>query len=322
MTVSTQFTACALAFGTACAATAVQAQACPDWQLNGSLVTTDAGTAWSPQRFQTTAGGALNLAQCNTVPGYGYMTAAPTYTVTYDAQDRGLDLDFRVEASCDTLMLINDATAEWHFNDDEDNSLNPRLRLAAARSGVYDVWVGAYGPETCAATLVVETFPPGSAATEGAPATETGAAPATPSCPEWSLGGAELRLTAGNSDVREVVAGGSIDLHQHASSCGIQGHGFVAPGPDFTLHFESPSADAELQIAATGECDTLLLVNDMAAQWLFNDDHVGLDPMISIPAAAAGRYDIWVGTFGSDLCRASMTVTSVRAAPAAPQLSK
>jgi len=310
-----RFGVLSVAFGLATAG--AQAQACPDWQLNGALQTTDASTAWAPQRYATTAGGPLDLRQCNTVPGYGWMTAAPSFTLTYDAQDRGFDLDFRVEAPCDTVLLINDATADWHFNDDEDNSLNPRLRLGGARSGVYDIWVGTYDSATCAATLVVETFP---AATGTETQTDAGQAAAAPACPDWSIGGAEMNLSAGAADTRDVVAGGSINLFERASACGITGHGHVAPGPDFTLYYDAPNADAELQIAATGDCDTLLLVNDLNAAWLFNDDHDGLDPMISIPAAATGRYDIWVGTYGEALCRASMTVTSI--APAPPPLSK
>lgn len=321
MNVLSMITRGAAAAAVILAATSVSAQSCPDWQLNGALIATDAGTAWSPQSYQTTAGGPLNLAQCATVPGHGYMNAAPSFTLTYDAQNRGLDLDFRVEAPCDTLMLINDASAGWHFNDDADGTLNPRIRLSAAPSGVYDIWVGTYSPTSCQATLIVESFPAAGGGTAPAP---TPTPPATAqTCPDWSIGGAEMQLNVGGTETRDVVAGGAVNLFQQAGACGIQGHGYVHTGPDFTLYYTAPDGGAELQIAATGECDTLLLVNDQNAQWHFNDDHVGLDPMISIPAAGTGRYDIWVGTYGPDLCRASMTVTSIApAAPAAPGLSK
>lgn len=304
--------AAVLAAVAALGATAVQAQTCPDWRLNGTLVTTDAQTVWTPQEFGGTAGGPLDLSACTSVPGLGHITEAPSYTITYDAQDRGYDLDFRVASDCDTVLLINDATAEWHFNDDEDGTLNARIRLSAARSGVYDVWVGTFGPTSCPATLVLETFPP------AAPAEGTGAEAAA--CPDWQLGGAEVNLVAGAAETRPVVAGGSVNLHERAQACGIEAHGHVAPAPDFTLYYQAPQADAELRLGVTADCDTVLLVNDLNAAWLFNDDTDGLNPAISIPAAASGRYDIWVGTFGADLCQAQIDIASVLpAAPAAPQ---
>lgn len=293
-------------------AAGAQAQECPDWQLDGTGITTDAATVWAPQSYATTAGGPLNLVQCATVPGYGYMNRAPSFTITYDDQGRGLDLDFRVEAACDTLLLINDATAEWHFNDDDDNSLNPRIRLSAARSGVYDVWVGTYETATCAATFVLETFP--AAAAEPAPEPEP--EPAAAICPAPGSGGAALSVAAGGEERRDVVAGGSIDLFQRASACGIQGHGHVAPAPDFAVTHDAGAGGGALRFAVAGECDTLLLVSGPDGAWLFNDDHDGLDPMVEVAGAASGRYDVWVGTYGSNLCRAALTVTA-EAAPAA-----
>lgn len=302
----------AVASGFALLAGAAAAQgACPDWRMNGSVVTTDAETAWAPQRYSTTAGGSLNMWQCGSVEGHGYTNQAPSFTITYDARNRGLDLDFRVEATCDTLLLVNDSTAGWHFNDDNDNSLNPRIRLAAASSGVYDVWVGTYGEATCAATLVVESFPASSGGQQPQPQQPTPAA----ACPTWSLGGAEINLGSGASEQRDLVAGGSISLFN--STCQVSGaYGYVAAAPDFTLYYTAPEANAELVLSATGDCDTLLLVNDLRAQWVFNDDSDGLNPSISIPNAESGRYDIWVGTYGSDLCRANFSVSSVAAAPA------
>lgn len=302
----------ALATAFAFTAAAASAQACPDWRMNGSVVTTDAETAWAPQRYSATAGGTLDLAQCTSVDGYGFVSQAPSFTITYDAQNRGLDLDFRVEAGCDALLVVNDATANWHYNDDSDGTLNPRIRLAAASSGVYDVWVGTYGQASCAATLVVETFP-ASGGQQPQPQPQPQPAGA---CPEWSRGGAELTLAAGGHEARDLVAGGSISLFNSCNHTGAYGH--VAEAPDFTLYYTAPEANAELQFAATGDCDTLLLVNDLRADWVFNDDSEGLNPAISIPNAESGRYDIWVGTYGPDLCRANFTVTAYVPEPPAP----
>lgn len=279
----------------ACAALAspAAAQQCPDWRQNGAGITTDANTLWAPQRYPLTAGGSTDLRNCGEVPGAGHVMSAPDFTIRYDAAGTGHDLDFRVEAQCDTVLLVNDFSATWHYNDDEDATLNPRLRLSGAASGVYDVWVGTWGQQTCPATLVMETFP----ATGGAG-----------SCPDWSLGGAELNLSAGANLSQAVVAGGTINLS--ATDCGTGGRGHVAAPPDFTLYYDAPGSSGPLQISVQGQCDTVLLVNDATADWWFNDDHSGLDPQITIPNAQGGRYDIWVGTWGNPLCHATLNLSA------------
>lgn len=322
MTDYSLFRTCAITIALVLAAEAGHAQACPEWQAGGRQIVTDAETAWAPQSFAAFAGGSLNLSACGSVPGSGYITPGPTFTLAYDDRGRGFDLDFRIESQgCDTVMLINDASATWHFNDDEDNSLNARLRLPAARSGRYDIWLGTFGPQSCAATLVIETFPPAS----GQPAAGTGTGSAADACPDWSRGGAEWRLAAGASETRQVVAGGSVNLFDRAQACGVQGHGYVANAPDFTVYYTDDTARGELTLSVTADCDTVLLVNDRNAEWLFNDDTNGLNPAITIPAAATGRYDVWVGTYGPNLCQASISLTSSMPAPEPapqPQLTK
>lgn len=287
---------------------AAAAQQCPDWQLNGIPITTDAETAWVPQQYPMFAGGNIDLSQCATTGGVGRVTAAPTFSITYDARTLGRDLEFRVQSECDTTLLVNDATARWNFNDDADGTLSPRLRLAGAPSGRYDVWVGTFGGQSCQATLIAETFP-GAGSAPPPP-------PAAPVCPDWSLGGAEMQLVAGGADSRPVVAGGSIQLS--GNGCNIPAHGHVAQAPDFTLYFDPQGVVSTLDISVQGQCDTLLLVNDPSTSWIFNDDSEGLQPRITIGDAVAGRYDIWVGTFGSSTCQSTITVAASAPAPVAP----
>lgn len=269
------------------AAGPASAQQCPDWQLNGIPITTDAETTWVPQQYTMFAGGGLDLSQCGQVPGHGYITAAPNFSITYDARNMGRDLEFRVESACDTTLLINDATAQWSFNDDS-NGLNPALRLTQAQSGRYDIWVGTYSNTPCQATLIAETF-------DYQP----------PVCPDWSLGGAQVTMNGLATETRQVIAGGSVSLFDN--QCDIPAHGYVAQAPDFSLYFDPQGNPATLDITVQGNCDTLMLVNDPNAAWLFNDDATDLQPRIEIPNAIAGRYDIWVGTFGASTCDASIT---------------
>jgi len=288
------------------ATTSATAQQCPDWQIGGTPIATDAEVAWVPQQYPLFAGGGLDLGQCASVPGHGFINAAPNFSLSYDAMALGRDLEFRVESECDTTMLINDSAAQWHYNDDT-NGLQPAIRLAGAQTGRFDIWVGTYGSSACAATLIAETFEP------------AGQMPAA-QCPDWSLGGAEVSLMQGGSETRSVVAGGSVNMF--GNECGIQAHGYVAQGPDFTLYLDPQNQVTTLDISVQGECDTLLLVNDPSTNWIFNDDDIDLQPRIEIGDAQAGRYDIRVGTYGSALCNASMTVRATSpqapAAPAAP----
>ena len=82
--------------------------------------------------------------------------------------------------------------------------------------------------------------------------------------------------------------------------------GFVATAPDVTLNFTDNGAGRDLVVRVDGTCDTLMLINDAAGGWHFNDDHEGIDPLIRLSAASEGIYDIWVGTFGGDLCDATL----------------
>jgi hypothetical protein len=69
---------------------------------------------------------------------------------------QGQSLTLSVAGDCDTVLLVNDATAEWFYNDD-DTSLDPAITIEGAANGVYDIWVGTYGPETCPAVLTIST---------------------------------------------------------------------------------------------------------------------------------------------------------------------
>ncbi len=302
-------TAMSLAF-----AGSAMAQQCPDWQLGGIPITTDSETAWVPQQYPLFAGGGLDLAACSSVDGVGRVTPAPNFTLQYDALTLGRDLEFRVETDCDTTLLINDSTGAWHFNDDANGTLQPAIRLAGAPSGQYDIWVGTYGGSSCQATLVAETFPPSGGSSGGTPTQ-----PAAPVCPEWSLGGTEVQLTAGGTETQQTTAGGTVDLF--SDSCEMEAHGYVSQAPNFSLYYDPQDQTGPLNISVSGDCDTTLLVNDPTTAWLFNDDATDLQPALQIGGAQAGRYDIWVGTFGAPTCSASITM-SAGSAPASPQSGK
>lgn len=107
-----------------------------------------------------------------------------------------------------------------------------------------------------------------------------------------------VRLTAGfpeDPHIVTVAAGGSEDAGT-ASQC----PGFVSAAPDYELTYTASPQFGELNIYARSKADTMLVVNTPSGQWICNDDHVGLDPLISLQRPESGVYDIWVGTYGPD----------------------
>jgi hypothetical protein len=132
------------------------ALACPDVSLSGAGLSYSSDEAYTPRGHAVTAGGSANLAGC-TVPGIGHVAIAPDFELTFRGNAMGRALEFRVEGQCDTVLLVNDARGDWHFNDD-DVSLHPRIRIESAPEGVYDIWVGTFDPAMCGANLIIETF--------------------------------------------------------------------------------------------------------------------------------------------------------------------
>lgn len=137
---------------------AMQAQECPDWRLHAPKhIEATADSLFTRYQTPLIAGGPVSLTSCLSMPGIGYVAKAPDLSVNYDGKgDRRL-LDIRVQADCDTTLLVNLPDGQYVYSDDEDG-LNPVVRIAAAESGLYDIWVGTIKPETCAAILMIETF--------------------------------------------------------------------------------------------------------------------------------------------------------------------
>jgi hypothetical protein len=132
------------------------ALACPDVAQSGYGLSYSSDEAYTPRGHDVMAGGVRNLVNCINGAA-GFAAAAPDFELNFYGNGARRDLEFRVVGDCDTVLLVNDATGQWFFNDD-DMDVNPRIRIAAAPEGLYDIWVGTYGPDLCRAQLIVETF--------------------------------------------------------------------------------------------------------------------------------------------------------------------
>lgn len=151
--------AAAITFG------ASAASACPDYNLWGNQVYEMTGSQlYTPRALNVRAGGNINLERCRirslnwdgAMPGY--VIEAPDFSITVSGLS-GYQLEFRTVSSCDTVLLINTAGANWYFDDDSNGNADAKIRLARpSGDGIYDIWVGTYDGSVCNAQLIVETF--------------------------------------------------------------------------------------------------------------------------------------------------------------------
>lgn len=260
----------------------------------GSLSLTE-GFVPDPQVVNVTSGGSMSVkvSGCN----FGYVSSAPDVDLYYTSS-RGSDLFFYVEGQGDTTLLINTPTGDWVCDDDGFTGTNPLVTMRSAPDGLYNVWVGSYSNDFHDATLLISEVDPS-------------APPSSGPIPDYSL-----EPTYGNVSLDEgflpdpydvdVVAGGPLELNM-----GQCAYGNVAEAPDFDLYY-STSGGSDLYIYSISGEDTTLLINTPSGNWLCNDDaYFGNNPLIVVPNAPDGLYDIWVGTYGSDTVGASLYVSEI-----------
>lgn len=105
---------------------------------------------------------------------------------------------------------------------------------------------------------------------------------------------------------RALTAGGTIEVD--VAGCG---YGYVASAPDVDLYYET-SAGSDLFISVQSDEDTTLLVNLPDGSWACDDDGLGgSNPLVVVPNATAGLYDIWVGTYGTETVAAALLISEI-----------
>lgn len=89
-------------------------------------------------------------------------------------------------------------------------------------------------------------------------------------------------------------AGGDISATGAGSGCS----GYITNPPDFRLNWDG-SGSLNLKISVLSKADTTLVVNGPNGEWYCDDDS-GEDnnPLVTLESVG-GRYEIWVGTYGS-----------------------
>ncbi len=121
-----------------------------------------------------------------------------------------------------------------------------------------------------------------------------------------------VRLNSGFTPDPYVVylrSGGSIPAGDLSSSC----RGYIANAPDVRLHYSTTSGILPLILSVDSGADTTLVVNAPDGRWYCDDDTgEGLNPLMRFDSPLSGRYEIWVGTYGSeDLHEATLSISEL-----------
>lgn len=106
-----------------------------------------------------------------------------------------------------------------------------------------------------------------------------------------------FQLTAGfqpDPQYADVLSGGNTDASR-ISGCS----GFIANNPDVRVVYSAGSYPLSIWAESSG--DTTLVINAPDGNWYCDDDSGGnLNPVVRFARPMSGRYEIWVGTFGSN----------------------
>ena len=273
----------------------------------------EAGLSSEPLSVSLTAGGSdqVDIDGC----GYGYVSSAPDVGLfyTYESTSGGSDLYVYAEGEGDITLLIYRVNFrmeddDWMCDDDSYGNGNPIIvipipefeRFLGGSEG-FLIWVGSYTEEFHDATLYISEIDP-----RGNGSTSSGQVPDYSFDPTYGSETLQEDFLPDPYTV-DLVAGGSINL-----DIGECTYGYVAEAPDFDLYYETNSGGSDLYIYASSEEDTTLLVNTPDGNWLCNDDgHYDSHPLIVVPKAAEGLYDIWVGSYDGDAAGATLYISQI-----------
>lgn len=284
-----------LAIALSAFAISVAPAAAQNFALDPTYGETSLANGFGSYSIDLVAGGDLFASEQIGGDCFGLISDAPQYRLQYEAGSDTLAIS--AISLADTTLVVNDPSGNWVCNDDFQE-LNPAVFIDAPVSGQYDIWVGTFG-ETADATLYFDEYDAAEA-----PAAVSGAM-----MPDFNLeptfGSEDLPGGFGSHSI-DLVAGGEIDAYAALGDISDYGCvGNIAEAPDFRFNY---TGSGPLTISVTSVDDTTLVVNDPTGAWNCDDDSVGFDPEVFFASAMPGQYDVWVGTFGTDLADATLTI--------------
>lgn len=139
------------------------ALACPDFNLSPQASYQTSGQQlYSKRGFDVVAGGDNYIWNCPNVrpgtdTGAGYFPSSPDFSFQLSGMSP-YQLVLSVVSECDAALLINTASANWYYDDDDNGNYDPRITLTRPADGRVDIWIGTFDGEYCDAQLQLETF--------------------------------------------------------------------------------------------------------------------------------------------------------------------
>jgi hypothetical protein len=135
--------------------------ACPDVTAYGERHDLSGKTLYTAQQFPVRAGGDQSIGSCGIVPetdkGQGFVISAPDFSMQLTGM-APYQLVISVVSDCDSVLLVNTASQNWYYDDDDNGNLDARIILTRPADGWLDIWVGTHDGAYCDAVLSLETF--------------------------------------------------------------------------------------------------------------------------------------------------------------------
>ncbi|MEM8559825.1 MAG: hypothetical protein AAGG50_18575, partial [Bacteroidota bacterium] len=293
-----------------------------------NYATLDEGFGPEPHTVIVEAGGdlAVDRPPCT----YGTVSSEPFDYEMFKYNHTGeTTLYVHAEAEGDIMLVVARGRfdLDWYCDNDALGRTHPVVEVplgSGSDSRWLHVWVGTNDGSTVPATLYVSEVDPrsGSGSTpssDGTPPPAPSPAPPPASAPATASSG-DIRVgatpTYGNVDLTEgfrpdpytesLTAGGSVEVNHGGCT-----YGNVASSPDLDLDYTT-SGGSTLYFYAEAENDVTLLVNLPDGSWVCDDDGLGdRNPVVAIPNAPTGHYDIWVGTYGDAMASATLSISEI-----------
>lgn len=105
---------------------------------------------------------------------------------------------------------------------------------------------------------------------------------------------------------RDVQAGGLIRAQSIPELSGCAGGITAEP----TVTIRHSRREGAFHVRASSRGDTTMILHTPSGQWLCSDDAIGFDPVIPVPFAERGEYQVWVGAYDAGALPATISISA------------
>jgi hypothetical protein len=271
-----------------------QLQMMPDAPPALGTVGLDAASLTAPgRRLDAMAGGQVQVPGTLGTGCLGWVPAAPSVALRLTALVPVLAIS--AQASLDTTLVVRLPDGTYSCNDDYLGT-NPVAVVGGAPAGTYTVWIGTYQQQTAQipvaltfASSAPQQVVQGPGPPQPGPVVGRMDPAATPRFGDMTAQAAirpdprRIAVTSGGDQLVDRTIGGSC-------------LGYVTTEPSYRVTLGRARRFLTFWVEAGGT-DTTLVIQQPDGSFICNDDCNGLEPSVEIQTAAAGVYNVWVGSY-------------------------